>query len=214
MDEFGFPPLEVEQATMVIANITDPIDLPWNNTDNLFTRLITLKSIRRREERIIKRLKGKGMFGEIPFMLRLQTSRRLLDRGMARFMQSSVPYFFHPVDYAEPPRPIPLSEAEAYFDGPISSQRTSPQLMGGFIPARSLAVTDLHNLEEVFDYGRPAAETTMPDREGAASATTECQRYGMANGCDEYCPVLLAGLCEFQDSDNAALYAAAISNSV
>jgi hypothetical protein len=68
MDEFGFPPLEVEQATMVIANITDPIDLPWNNTDNLFTRLITLKSIRRREERIIKRLKGKGMFGEIPFM--------------------------------------------------------------------------------------------------------------------------------------------------
>jgi hypothetical protein len=52
----------------------------------------------------------------------------------------------------------------------------------------------------------------MPDREGAASAPTECQRYGMANGCDEYCPVLLAGLCEFQDSDNAALYAAAISN--
>ena len=81
MDVFGFPPLEVEQATMVIANITDPIDLPWNNTDNLFTRLITLKSIRRREERIIKRLKGKRMFGEIPFMLRLQISRHLLDRG-------------------------------------------------------------------------------------------------------------------------------------
>ena len=212
MDEFGFPSLEVEQATMAAANITDPIDLPWNNTDNLFTRLITLKSIRRREERIIKRLKGKGMFGEIPFMLRLQTSRHLLDRGMARFMQSSVPYFFHPVDYAERPRSILPNEVADFLDVPI--QRTNPQLMGGFIPARSLAVTDLHNLEEVFDYGRPAVETPMPDREGAASATTECQRYGMANGCDEYCPVLLAGLCEFQDSDNAALYAAATSNSV
>ena len=161
MDEFGFPPLEVEQATMVIANITDPIDLPWNNTDNLFTRLITLKSIVRREERIKKRLKGKGMFGEIPFM------------------QSSVPFYLSFGDYAEPPRPIPLSEAEAYLDSIVSS-----------------------------------TETSIPDREGAVSATTECQRYGMANGCDEYCPVLRAGLCELQDSDNAALYAAAMSNSV
>ena len=211
MDEFGFPPLEIEQATMVIANITDHIDLPWNNTDNLFTRLITLKSIRRSEERIIKRLKGKGMFGEIPFMLRLQTSRHLLDREMPRFMQSSIPHFFHPVDYAESPRPITSSEGIDFLDELI--QRTSPQLMGGFIPTRSLTEIDLNNLEE-FDYGRPAVETSMPDREGAASATTECQRYGMANGCDEYCPVLLAGLCEFQDSDNAALYAAAISNSV
>lgn len=212
MDEFGFPPLEVEQATMVIANITDPIDIPWN-TDNLFTRLITLKSIRRREERIIKRLKGKGMFGEVPFMLRLQTSRHLLDSEMTQFMQSSVPQFFHPVDYAEIPRIRPLSvSASDFIDQQI--QRTSPQLMGGFIPARSLAVTDLHNLEEVFDYGRPATEIPMPDREGATSAATECQRYGMANGCDEYCPVLRAGLCEFQDSDNAALYAAAVSNNV
>ena len=145
MDEFGFPPLEVEQATMVIANITDPIDLPWNNTDNLFTRLITLKSIRRREERIIKRLKGKGMFGEIPFMLRLQTSRHLLDRGMSRFMQSSVPYFFHPVDYAERPRSILSNEVADFLDVPI--QRTSPQLMGGFIPTRSLTGIDLDNLD-------------------------------------------------------------------
>ena len=204
MDEFGFPPLEVEQATMVIANTTDPIDLPWNNTNNLFTRLITFKSIRRREERIIKRLKGKGMFGEMPFMLRLQTSRHLLDRGMARFMQSSVPHFFHPVDYAEIPRIRPLSvSASDFIDRQI--QRTSLQLMGGFIPTRSLTGIDLDNLD---------TEIPMLDREGAASVTTECQRYGMANGCDEHCPVLLAGLCEFQDSDNAALYAAAISNSV
>lgn len=52
---------------MVIANITDPIDLPWNNPNNLFTRLLP-ESIRKREERIIKRLKGSGVFGEIPFM--------------------------------------------------------------------------------------------------------------------------------------------------
>lgn len=175
MDEFGFPPLEVEQATMVIANITDPIDLPWNNPNNLFTRLLP-ESIRKREERIKKRLKGKGMFGEPPFMLRLQTSRHLLDREMPQFMQSSIPHFFHPVDYADIPRIRPLSaSASAFIDRQI--QRTNPQLMGGFIPARSLAVTDLHNLEEVFDYGRLDIETPMPNREETTSVPTEWQIY-------------------------------------
>ena len=45
-------------------------------------------------------------FGEIPFMLRLQTSRHLLDMEIPQFMQSSIPHFFHPVDYAESPRPV------------------------------------------------------------------------------------------------------------
>lgn len=210
MDEFGFPPLEVEQATMIIANITDPIDLPWNNTDNLFTRLITLKSIRRREERIIKRLKGKGVFGEVPFLLRMRMAQNILDRNIPNFLCSSTPHLLSFEDYVEPPRPRSVSASD-FLNSSIP--RTSPQLMGGFTPTRSLTEIDLNNLEE-FDYGRPAIETPMPDREGATSATTECQRYGMANGCDEHCPVLLAGLCEFQDSDNAALYAAAISNNI
>lgn len=152
MDVFGFPPLEVEQATMTAANITDPIDLPWN-TNNLFTRLLP-ESIVRREERIKKRLKGKGMFGEIPFMLRLQTLRHLLDREMPQFQftQSSMPHFFHPVDYADIPRIRPLSaSASAFIDRQI--QRTSPQLMGGFIPARSLAAADLSNLDGIDLYG-------------------------------------------------------------
>lgn len=167
MDTFGFPPLEVEQATMVIANITDPIDLPWNNPNNLFTRLLP-ESIRKREERIIKRLKGKGMFGEPPFMLRLQTSRHLLDREMPRFMQSSIPHSLSFVDYADVPRPIPLCEADAYLDGLISSQRTSPQLMGGFIPTRSLTGINLANLD---------TEIPMPDREETTSVPTEWQIY-------------------------------------
>ena len=119
MDEFGFPPLEAGQTNATYLG--------------------------KREERIIKRLKGKGVFGEIPFMLRLQTSRHLLDRGMARFMQSSVPYFFHPVDYAERPRSILPNEVADFLDVPI--QRTSPQLMGGFIPTRSLTGIDLDNLD-------------------------------------------------------------------
>ena len=139
MDEFGFPPLEVEQATMVMANITDPIDLPWNNTDNLFTRLITLKSIRRREERIIKRLKGKGMFGEVPFLLRMRMAQNILNR-----LCSSTPHLLSFEDCAEPPRPRSVS-ASNFIDRQI--QRTSPQLMGGFIPTRSLTGIDLDNLD-------------------------------------------------------------------
>lgn len=35
---------------------------------------------------------------------------------------------------------------------------------------------------------------------------TDCEAYGMCGGCDEYCPVLRAGKCELQDTDNAELY--------
>jgi hypothetical protein len=35
---------------------------------------------------------------------------------------------------------------------------------------------------------------------------TDCEAYGMVGGCDEYCPVLIAGKCELQDTDNKDLY--------
>lgn len=34
----------------------------------------------------------------------------------------------------------------------------------------------------------------------AASVMTECEKYGMCYGCDQYCPVLKAGKCENEDS--------------
>ena len=34
----------------------------------------------------------------------------------------------------------------------------------------------------------------------AASVMTECAKYGMCYGCDQYCPVLKAGKCENEDS--------------
>ena len=34
----------------------------------------------------------------------------------------------------------------------------------------------------------------------AASVMTDCEKYGMCYGCDEYCPVLIAGKCENEDS--------------
>ena len=155
MDEFGYPPLEVEQATMIKANITDPIDIPWN-TDTLFTRLTTPQSIRRREERVIKRLKRSGVFGEIPFMLRLQTSRHLLDREMPRLMQSSAPFYLSFEDCAEPPRSLP-NEMAGFLDVPIQRARI-----------RSLTEIDLDNLD---------TEIPMPNREETTSVPTEWQIY-------------------------------------
>lgn len=38
------------------------------------------------------------------------------------------------------------------------------------------------------------------------SILTDCEAYGMCGGCDEYCPVLIAGKCELQDTDNKCLY--------
>lgn len=35
---------------------------------------------------------------------------------------------------------------------------------------------------------------------------TDCEAYGMCGGCDENCPVLIAGKCELQDTDNKDLY--------
>ena len=98
MDVFGFPPLEVEQ-----------------------------KSIRKREERIIKRLKGKGMFGEVPFLLRMRIAQNILDRNIPNFLCSSTSHLLSfSADYAEPPR---------------------PELMGGFTQTRSLTGIDLDNLD-------------------------------------------------------------------
>lgn len=34
----------------------------------------------------------------------------------------------------------------------------------------------------------------------AASVMTECDKYGMCYGCNQYCPVLKAGKCENEDS--------------
>lgn len=34
----------------------------------------------------------------------------------------------------------------------------------------------------------------------AGSVMTDCEKYGMCYGCDQYCPVLVAGLCENEDS--------------
>ena len=34
----------------------------------------------------------------------------------------------------------------------------------------------------------------------AASVMTDCEKYGMCYGCDQYCPVLIAGKCENEDS--------------
>lgn len=44
----------------------------------------------------------------------------------------------------------------------------------------------------------------------AAAGMSDCEHYGMAYGCNEECPVLRAGECELQDSENKELYATAI----
>ena len=43
----------------------------------------------------------------------------------------------------------------------------------------------------------------MDEKERVAS---DCIAYGSSAGCNEHCPVLIAGLCELQDSDNKELY--------
>lgn len=35
---------------------------------------------------------------------------------------------------------------------------------------------------------------------------SDCEAYGMCNGCDEHCPVLIAGQCELKDTDNKEIY--------
>lgn len=34
----------------------------------------------------------------------------------------------------------------------------------------------------------------------AVSIMTECEKYGMCYGCNQYCPVLIAGECDNEDS--------------
>ena len=34
----------------------------------------------------------------------------------------------------------------------------------------------------------------------AGCVLTDCEKYGMCFGCDQYCPVLKAGKCENEDS--------------
>ena len=57
--------------------------------------------------------------------------------------------------------------------------------------------------EEKLAFGHTLAEVDngMPN-----SILTDCEAYGMVSGCDENCPVLIAGKCELQDTDNKDLY--------
>ena len=41
---------------------------------------------------------------------------------------------------------------------------------------------------------------------GMPNHLSDCEAYGMVSGCDEYCPVLIAGKCSLQDTDNKELY--------
>ena len=34
----------------------------------------------------------------------------------------------------------------------------------------------------------------------ASSIMTDCEKYGMCYGCDQFCPVLIAGKCDNEDS--------------
>ena len=34
----------------------------------------------------------------------------------------------------------------------------------------------------------------------ASCVMTDCEKYGMCYGCDEHCPVLIAGKCDNEDS--------------
>lgn len=57
--------------------------------------------------------------------------------------------------------------------------------------------------EEKLSFGHTLAEIDngMPN-----GILTDCEAYGMVNGCDENCPVLIAGRCELQKTDNKDLY--------
>lgn len=35
---------------------------------------------------------------------------------------------------------------------------------------------------------------------------TECEQYGMLNGCDINCPVLIAGKCKLKENETKELY--------
>lgn len=50
-------------------------------------------------------------------------------------------------------------------------------------------------------YTLAEVDNSMPN-----SILTDCEAYGMVSGCDENCPVLIAGKCELQDTDNKKLY--------
>ena len=47
---------------------------------------------------------------------------------------------------------------------------------------------------------------TLADLQGTAHMMNDCEKYGMTYGCDVDCPVLQAGECELQDTDNKDLY--------
>lgn len=49
---------------------------------------------------------------------------------------------------------------------------------------------------------------TMANWDGVLSID-DCFAYGSFAGCDEHCPVLIAGKCELQNDENAELYAKA-----
>lgn len=47
---------------------------------------------------------------------------------------------------------------------------------------------------------------TMSETSGEMLGVSDCHAYGSLSGCDEHCPVLIAGLCEFQNDENKELY--------
>jgi hypothetical protein len=42
--------------------------------------------------------------------------------------------------------------------------------------------------------------------DGMPVGVSDCEAYGMMAGCDEFCPVLVRGECEQQETDNKHLY--------
>lgn len=48
------------------------------------------------------------------------------------------------------------------------------------------------------DFANTIAEFDLG--ETAASVMTECEKYGMCYGCDQFCPVLIAGKCGNEES--------------
>lgn len=50
---------------------------------------------------------------------------------------------------------------------------------------------------------------TMSELSGEGVSVSDCHAYGSFDGCDEHCPVLIAGKCELQNDENAELYAKA-----
>ena len=48
----------------------------------------------------------------------------------------------------------------------------------------------------------------------ASGAMNDCYKFGMTYGCTVDCPVLKAGECELQDSDNKELYEQALNQQI